>query len=315
MPQTDLSVQIGALRLANPVIAASGCFGYGVEYADVVDLSTLGGVAVKGLFLNEREGHPPPRIVETPSGMLNAIGLQGIGVQRFIREKLPELRDRRAVVFVNICGTTLDEYVELARILSDTDGVAALELNISCPNIKEGGITFGCSLAGTFDVVSAVRKVTRLPVIPKLTPNVTDVASFARAAEEAGADAVSLVNTFLAMAIDIETRRPKLSNIVGGLSGPAIRPIAVRMVYECRQAVKLPIIGMGGIATATDALEFLIAGAAAVQVGTANFVDPFVWSKLLGGLGEYLARHNVARIADLVGTLDTRAREQAWISS
>jgi dihydroorotate dehydrogenase (NAD+) catalytic subunit len=311
----DLSVQIGSLRLANPIIAASGCFGYGVEYADVVDLSTLGGVAVKGLFLEEREGHSPPRIVETPSGMLNAIGLQGIGVHRFIREKLPELRDRRAVVVVNICGTTLDEYVELARILSDADGVAALELNISCPNIKEGGITFGCSLAGTFDVVSAVRRVTGLPVIPKLTPNVTDVASFARAAEEAGADAVSLVNTFLAMAIDVETRRPKLSNIVGGLSGPAIRPIAVRMVYECRQAVKLPIIGMGGIASATDALEFLIAGAAAVQVGTANFVDPFVWSKLLDGLRNYLVRHDVARIADLVGTLDTRAREQAWISS
>jgi dihydroorotate dehydrogenase (NAD+) catalytic subunit len=311
----DLSVQIGALRLTNPVIAASGCFGYGVEYADIVDLSTLGGVAVKGLFLEEREGHPPPRIVETPSGMLNAIGLQGIGVHRFIREKLPELRDRRAVVLVNICGTTLDEYVELARILSDAEGVAALELNISCPNIKEGGITFGCSLAGTFDVVSAVRKVTTLPVIPKLTPNVTDVASFARAAEQAGADAVSLVNTFLAMAIDIETRRPKLSNIVGGLSGPAIRPISVRMVYECRQAVKVPIIGMGGIATAADALEFLIAGAGAVQVGTANFVDPFVWSKLLDGLRDYLARHDVARIADLVGTLDTRAREQAWISS
>ena len=311
----DLSVQIGPLKLANPVIAASGCFGYGVEYADVVDLSTLGGVAVKGLFLKEREGHPPPRIVETPSGMLNAIGLQGIGVHRFIREKLPELRDRRAVVLVNICGTTLDEYVELARILSDAEGVAALELNISCPNIKEGGITFGCSLAGTFDVVSAVRKVTTLPVIPKLTPNVTDVASFARAAEQAGADAVSLVNTFLAMAIDIETRRPKLSNIVGGLSGPAIRPISVRMVYECRQAVKVPIIGMGGIATAADALEFLIAGAGAVQVGTANFVDPFVWSKLLDGLRDYLARHDVARIADLVGTLDTRAREQAWISS
>src|SRR5687768_16250326 len=235
----DLSIKIGSLTLPNPLIAASGCFGYGVEYSDVVDLSTLGGVAVKGLFLAEREGHPPPRIVETPSGMLNAIGLQGIGVHRFVREKLPELRDRRAIVFVNICGTTIDEYVELARILSDAEGVAALELNISCPNIKEGGITFGCSLTGTHSVVSAVRKVTSLPVIPKLTPNVTDVASFARAAEEAGADAVSLVNTFLAMAIDVETRRPKLTNIVGGLSGPAIRPIAVRMVYECRQAVKI----------------------------------------------------------------------------
>jgi dihydroorotate dehydrogenase (NAD+) catalytic subunit len=311
----DLSVSIGSLTLANPLIAASGCFGYGVEYADVVELSQLGGVAVKGLFLNEREGHAPPRIVETPAGMLNAIGLQGIGVHRFVREKLPELRDRRAVVIVNICGTTIDEYCEVARILSDHAGVAAIELNISCPNIKEGGITFGCSLIGTHNVVSAVRKVTPLPVIPKLTPNVTDVASFARAAEEAGADAVSLVNTFLAMAIDVHTRRPRLTNIVGGLSGPAIRPIAVRMVYECRQAVRLPIIGMGGIATVDDVLEFMIAGATAVQVGTANFVDPFVWTKLLEGLAAYMTQHGMTRLRDLTGTLDTTKRETAWISS
>ena len=311
----DLSVTIGKLKIPNPLIAASGCFGYGVEYSSAVDLSILGGVAVKGLFLAEREGHAPPRIVETPAGMLNAIGLQGIGVHRFVAEKLPELRERKAIVFVNICGTTIDEYVELARILSDAEGVAALELNISCPNIKEGGITFGCSLTGTHQVVSAVRKVTSLPVIPKLTPNVTDVASFARAAEEAGADAVSLVNTFLAMAIDVETRRPKLTNIVGGLSGPAIRPIAVRMVYECRQAVKLPIIGMGGIASTEDVLEFMIAGATAVQVGTANFVDPFIWTRLLDGLRRYMQRHDIARISDLTGTLDTTARHKAWISS
>src|SRR5437868_8492066 len=301
----DLSVRIGKLTLKNPLIAASGCFGYGVEYADAVDLSTLGGIVSKGLFLKEREGHPPERIVETPAGMLNAIGLQGIGVDRFIKEKLPELRRLHATVIVNICGSTLDEYVELARILSDAEGVAALELNISCPNIKEGGITFGCSLHGTFDVVSAIKKVTHLPVIPKLTPNVTDVASFARASEDAGADAVSLVNTFLAMAIDIETRRPKLSNIVGGLSGPAIRPIAVRMVYECRRAVKIPVIGMGGIASAHDALEFIIAGATAVQVGTANFVDPFIWGKLLAGITDYMQRQKIARIADLVGSIDT----------
>jgi len=301
----DLSVAIGSLALRNPLIAASGCFGYGVEYADVVDLSSLGGIVVKGLFLKEREGHPPPRIVETPAGMLNAIGLQGIGVRRFVDEKLPELRARHATVFVNVCGTTLDEYVEVSRILSDAEGVAAIELNISCPNIKEGGIQFGCSLNGTFDVVNAVRKVTRLPVIPKLTPNVTDVASFARAAEDAGADAVSLVNTFLAMVIDVETRRPKISNVVGGLSGPAIRPIAVRMVYECRQTVKIPIIGMGGIADARDALEFMIAGATAVQIGTANFVDPFIWSKLLDGMRDYLHRHDIPRVADLVGSLDT----------
>ena len=311
----DLTTHIGSLVLENPLIAASGCFGYGVEYADVVDLRNLGAVAVKGLFLTEREGHAPPRIVETPAGMLNAIGLQGIGVHRFIRERLPELRQRRAVVIVNICGSTLDEYVELARILSDVEGVAALELNISCPNIKEGGIQFGCSLTGTYDVVSAVRNVTRLPVVPKLTPNVTSVAAFARAAEDAGADAVSLVNTFLAMAIDVETRRPKLSNVVGGLSGPAIRPIAVRMVYECREQVKIPIIGMGGIADARDALEFIVAGASAVQVGTANFVDPFIWSKLLQGIRDYLERHGIARVADLVGTVDTAATEKLWTSS
>jgi dihydroorotate dehydrogenase (NAD+) catalytic subunit len=311
----DLSVRIGSLTLANPLIAASGCFGYGVEYADIVDLASLGAIAVKGLFLAEREGHPPPRIVETPSGMLNAIGLQGIGVHRFVAERLPELRQHRAVVVVNICGSTLDEYVEVARILSDAEGVGALELNISCPNIKEGGIQFGCSLPGTHGVVSAVRKVTKLPVIPKLTPNVTDVASFARAAEEAGADAVSLVNTFLAMAIDVHTRRPKLSNIVGGLSGPAIRPIAVRMVYECRRAVKIPIIGMGGIATADDVLEFMIAGANAVQVGTMNFVDPFIWGKLMEGIRCYMDAHKISRLQDLVGTVDTGNREEVWTSS
>lgn len=311
----DLTTRIGSLTLKNPLIAASGCFGYGVEYADSIDLASLGGVAVKGLFLAEREGHPPPRIVETPAGMLNAIGLQGIGVRRFVDEKMPELRARRATVLVNVCGTTLDEYVEVSRVLSDVEGVHAIELNISCPNIKEGGIQFGCSLTGTYDVVHAVRRVTKLPVIPKLTPNVTDVASFARAAEEAGADAVSLVNTFLAMVIDVETRRPKISNVVGGLSGPAIRPIAVRMVYECRQTVKIPIIGMGGIADARDALEFMIAGATAVQVGTANFVDPFIWSKLLSGLTDYMKRHHIDRLADIVGTIDIAARDKLWIST
>ena len=239
--------------------------------------------------------------------MLNAIGLQGIGVHRFIREKMPELRRRKAVVVVNICGTTTAEYAELARILSDVEGVAALELNISCPNIREGGITFGCDLANTRAVVAAVRRATSLPIIPKLTPNVTDVASFARAAEDAGADAVSLVNTFLAMAIDVERRRPVLSNVMGGLSGPAIRPIAVRMVYQCARHVRIPVIGIGGIASARDVLEFLIAGATAVQVGTATFVDPFIWPKLLSGLEAYLVRHGFERIRDLVGSLDTGA--------
>jgi dihydroorotate dehydrogenase (NAD+) catalytic subunit len=306
----DLSVRIGSLVLPNPVIAASGCFGYGVEYEQVVDLARLGGVAVKGLFLKEREGHSPPRIAETPAGMLNAIGLQGIGVHRFVREKLPLLRDRGARTIVNICGTTLDEYAEVARVLSDADGVAAIELNISCPNIKEGGIQFGCSLAGTAQVTAAVRKVTRLPVIPKLTPNVTDVASFARAAEESGADGVSLVNTFLAMAIDVETRRPKLSNMLGGLSGPAIRPIAVRMVWECYETIKIPIIGMGGISDASDAVEFILAGSSAVQIGTANFADPLVWNKVLDGLEDYMRRHEVKRVADLVGAVDTTPHKE-----
>jgi len=300
----DLSVRIGSLELPNPIIAASGCFGYGLEYDQIVDLSTLGGVCVKGLFMTEREGHPPPRIVETPAGMINAIGLQGIGVHRFVKEKLPLLRERGARVFVNVCGTTVDEYVEVSRVLSQAEGVAALELNISCPNIKEGGIQFGCSLVGTGAVVSAVRKATHLPVIPKLTPNVTDVASFARAAEDSGADAVSLVNTFLAMAIDVETRRPTITNVLGGLSGPAIRPIAVRMVWECAREVKIPVIGMGGITNARDTLEFMLAGATAVQIGTANFADPFVWSKVLAGLEDYLDRHRVDRLSDLIGAFD-----------
>ena len=319
MNSVDLSVQLGTLRLPNPIVAASGCFGYGLEYADVVDLSTLGGIAVKGLFLDERQGHPPQRIVETPSGMLNAIGLQGIGVHRFIDDQLPALRKHRVNIFVNICGSTIDEYAELARILSDTEGVAALELNISCPNIKDGGITFGCDLNCTYDVVEAVRKVTKLPVIPKLTPNVTDIASFARAAEEAGADGVSLINTFLAMAIDVETRRPKLSNVVGGLSGPAIRPIAIRMVHQCRQAVKIPIMGMGGIASADDVVEFMIAGADAVEIGTANFVDPFIWSKLLKGLTEYLRRHDHVSVRDIVSSIDLSElqtdTDETWTSS
>lgn len=300
----DLSVRIGTLALPNPLIAASGCFGYGLEYEEVADLSALGGVCVKGLFMTEREGHPPPRIVETPSGMINAIGLQGIGVHRFVEEKLPRLRERGARVFVNVCGSTIDEYVEVSRVLTEAEGVAAIELNISCPNIKEGGIQFGCSLIGTAQVVSAVRKATHLPVIPKLTPNVTDVASFARAAEDSGADAVSLVNTFLAMVIDVETRRPTITNVLGGLSGPAIRPIAVRMVWECAREVKIPVIGMGGITDARDALEFMLAGATAVQIGTANFVDPFVWTKVLAGLDDYMARHEIEHLSDIIGAFD-----------
>lgn len=311
----DLTARIGPLTLRNPLIAASGCFGYGVEYKDAVDLASLGAVCVKGLFLAEREGHAPPRIVETPAGMLNAIGLQGVGVHRFVREYLPQLRSLGATTIVNVCGSTLDEYVEVTKVLSDQDGVAAIELNISCPNIKEGGIQFGCSLSGTHDVVAAVKRATDLPVIPKLTPNVTDVASFGRAAEEAGADAVSLVNTFLAMAIDVETRRPKLSNVLGGLSGPAIRPIAVRMVWECRQAITIPIVGIGGITHGADALEFMIAGADAVQIGTANFIEPLIWKRLLTDIEDYLRRHDIERLSDLVGSVEVSAFEPAWIDS
>jgi dihydroorotate dehydrogenase (NAD+) catalytic subunit len=309
MPR-DLSVRLGSLHLPNPLIAASGCFGYGLEYEEVADLASLGGVCVKGLFMTEREGHAPPRIVETPAGMINAIGLQGIGVHRFVKEKLPLLRERGARVFVNVCGTTIDEYVEVTKVLTDAGGVAAIELNISCPNIKEGGIQFGCSLVGAAQVTSAVRKVTALPVMPKLTPNVTDVASFAHAVEDAGADAVSLVNTFLAMAIDVETRRPKLSNVLGGLSGPAIRPIAVRMVWECFQTVRIPIIGMGGIVEAADAIEFMLAGSTAVQIGTANFADPYVWNKVLDGLQDYMSRHEVQRVSELIGRIDTSPRTE-----
>ena len=315
MGRPDLTIQIGTLKLATPFIAASGCFGYGVEYSELVDLSTLGAISVKGLFLESREGHPPARIIETPSGMLNAIGLQGIGVREFIKEKLPLLRDNNAVVIVNICGSSVDEYAEVSRILSDAEGIAAIEINISCPNIKEGGITFGCNATGTDEVVSAVRSTTKLPIFPKLSPNVTDIASIAKAAEQAGADAVSLVNTFLAMSIDVETRRPQLSNILGGLSGPAIRPIAVRMVHECKSAIQIPIIGMGGICTARDVIEFLIAGASAVQIGTANFEDPMIWPKLHEGLVSYMERHKCNSVKDLVGSLDLSDRKAEWTSS
>ena len=315
MGRPDLTIQIGTLKLATPFIAASGCFGYGVEYSDLVDLSTLGAISVKGLFLESREGHPPARIIETPSGMLNAIGLQGIGVREFIKEKLPLLRDNNAVVIVNICGSSVDEYAEVSRILSDAEGIAAIEINISCPNIKEGGITFGCNATGTDEVVSAVRSTTKLPIFPKLSPNVTDIASIAKAAEQAGADAVSLVNTFLAMSIDVETRRPQLSNVVGGLSGPAIRPIAVRMVHECKSAIQIPIIGMGGICTARDVIEFLVAGASAVQIGTANFEDPMIWAKLHEGLVSYMKRHKCNSVKELVGSLDLSDRKAEWTSS
>ena len=299
----DLSVEISGLKLATPLIAASGTFGYGTEYGGVVDYAAIGAIAVKGLYLNPRAGCPPPRIWETPSGMLNAIGLQEIGVTRFIEEKLPELRKLGPAVLVNICGSTLEEYAELARILNDVEGVAGIEINISCPNVKEGGILFGCDPDLAARATEVVRTGTSLPVIPKLSPNVTDIAVVARRVESAGADALSLINTIPAMAIDVETRRPRLANVVGGLSGPAIRPIAVRLVYQTAQAVKIPVIGIGGIGSAEDALEFLIAGARAVQIGTMNFVDPKVWSRTRDGLQDYCRRHGLDAIAEVTGTL------------
>lgn len=299
-----LAVEIGGLRLKNPVLAASGTFGYGVEYEGILDLSRLGGIVSKGLYLEPRDGAPPPRIVETPSGLLNAIGLQGVGVRAFVRDVLPRLRAHDTAVVVNVCGETVDEYVEVSRVLDQAEGVHALEINISCPNVRRGGMAFGGDPRLTHEVVAAVRKATRLPVIPKLSPNVGDITVFARAAEEAGADGLSCVNTLLGLAIDVEARRPRLGFGTGGLSGPAIRPVALRMAWQAARAVGIPVIGIGGISCATDALEFLIAGCRAVQIGTANFVDPGVHEKVLAGIADYLASHGLDDVNDLVGTLE-----------
>ncbi len=301
--EPDLSVDVAGIRLVGPLIAASGTFGYGAEYEDLADYSAISAIVVKGLYLGPRDGCPPPRIWETPSGMLNAIGLQGIGVHRFIEENMPRLRSLGPAILINICGVTVEEYEELARILDQVEGVAGLEINISCPNVRQGGILFGCDPDLAARVTERVRKATRLPIIPKLSPNVTDIASIARRVESAGADAISLINTIQAMAIDVETRRPRLANVIGGLSGPAIRPIAVRLVYQAAQAVRIPLIGVGGIGSARDALEFIIAGAVAVQIGTMNFVDPSVWSRTLTGMRDYCRRHEIRSIADLSGTL------------
>lgn len=300
----SLAVEFAGMRLKNPLVAASGTFGYGVEYEGVLDLSTLGGLVSKGLYLEPRDGCPTPRIVETPSGLLNAIGLQGVGVRRFVADVLPRLAKHDTALLVNVCGDTVEEYAEVSRILDGAPGVAGLEINISCPNVRQGGMAFGGDPRMTAEVVSAVRKATRLPVIPKLSPNVADIASFARICEESGADAVSCINTLLGLAIDVETRRPKLAFGTGGLSGPAIRPIAVRMTWQVARAVKIPVFGIGGISSASDALEFLIAGARAVQVGTANFVDPGVYERILGGLRDYLSRHGLADIGAVVGSLE-----------
>lgn len=299
----DLSVRIGPLRLQNPALTASGTFGYGQEYASLIDLNRLGGIIVKGLSLNPRPGNMPPRTVETPCGLLNAIGLQNVGVENFIADKLPFLRNFSVPVIVNILGQDIKEYQKLAERLSSVEGIAALEVNISCPNVKAGGVVFGTDYKAAARVTRAVRAAAELPIIVKLSPNVTDIVSIARAVEEAGADAVSLINTLTGMAIDVETRRPKLHNVTGGLSGPAIKPIALRMVWQVAGAVKIPVIGCGGIMTAADALEFLIAGASVVQVGTANFVNPGATMEIISGIEEYLVRHGFKNIKTVVGSL------------
>ncbi len=299
----SLAVEVAGLRFKNPLIAASGTFGYGVEYEGLLDLSRLGGLVSKGLYLEPRDGCPTPRIVETPSGLLNAIGLQGVGVRGFVMDVLPRLARYDTVVLVNICGDTVEEYAEVARILDGAPGVRGLEINISCPNVKKGGMAFGGDPVMTHEVVAAVRKATRLPVIPKLSPNVGDIAVFARAAEEAGADALSCINTLLGLVVDVEARKPRLAFGTGGLSGPAIRPVAVRMAWQAARAVKVPVIGIGGITSARDALEFLIAGCRAVQIGTANFVDPGLYDRMLEELAEYLERHGLADVNQVVGTL------------
>jgi dihydroorotate dehydrogenase (NAD+) catalytic subunit len=305
-----LAVKMAGLELANPLIAASGTFGYGVEHAGIVDLRQLGGLVTKGLYLTPREGADTPRIVETPSGLLNAIGLQGIGVHAFVEKVLPRLAGCGTVVMVNVCGDTVEEYTEVARALDGQPGVAALEINISCPNVKRGGMAFGGDPRMTNEVVSAVRGATRLPVIPKLSPNVADIALFARVCADAGADAISCINTVLGLVVDVERRQPRLAFGTGGLSGPAIRPIAVRMAWQACRAVRIPVLGIGGIMTAEDALEFLIVGCRAVQIGTANFVDPGVYQRIAAGLTAYLDRHQLASIDDVVGTLRYPERDR-----
>jgi len=299
----DLSVDLGFLKLRNPVLAASGTFGYGLEFEPYLGLDRLGGVVVKGLYFGARAGNPPPRLVETPSGLINAIGLQGIGVKAFAEEVLPELRRRDATVIVNVCGADDDEYLRVVEFLDREEGIAAYELNISCPNVRKEGMCPALFAEPTFALVRRAKSATRRPVITKLSPNVTDIVEIAQAAEEAGTDAVALVNTFLAMAINIETRRPRLANTFGGLSGPAIRPLAVRMVYQVASHVRIPVIGMGGIMTGADALEFMVAGASAVEVGTANFVDPDASVRIVGEIEAWCEAHGVARVRELVGTV------------
>ncbi|MDJ0720010.1 MAG: dihydroorotate dehydrogenase [Desulfobacterales bacterium] len=301
----QMGIDIAGLHLKNPVMTASGTFGYGGEFKDLVDLNRLGAIIVKGLSLRPTAGNPPPRIVETPAGMLNAIGLENIGIEAFRKTRLKFLRRLETPVIVNLYGQQAEDYEALADIVDETPDIAAVEVNISCPNVKAGGIAFGVSAAAAGDLTARIRARTAKPLIVKLSPNVTDIVPIAQAAAAAGADALSLINTITGMAVDIENRRPKLANITGGLSGPAIRPVAVRMVWQAARAVDIPVIGIGGIMNHRDALEFFIAGASAVQVGTANFVNPGASMAILDGLEDYMRAHGIADISDLVGSLET----------
>ena len=299
-----MSVTVAGIQLKNPVIAASGTFGYGIEFEDVVHLDKLGGFVVKGLSREPMAGHPPPRLYETAAGMLNAIGLQNIGARAFIQEKLPALRRKKnIVIFANVFGYTREDYESTIQILNEGEGISAYELNVSCPNTAEGGIQFGSDPRQLDEVVSTAKRATQRPLIVKLSPNVTSITQMARVAQDAGADAVSLVNTFVAMAIDTETRKPRISNVTAGLSGPAIKPIAVRMVYDAAHAVEIPVIGMGGISTATDVVEFMLAGASAVQIGTASYWDPCATEKIVDELQRYCVEHHIERLTDLTGGL------------
>ncbi|MEA4851128.1 MAG: dihydroorotate dehydrogenase [Paludibacter sp.] len=300
----NLKVKLGKLHLKNPVMTASGTFGYGTEYLDFVDMSRIGGIIVKGTTLRERQGNPYPRMAETPSGMLNAVGLQNKGIDYFIDHIYPTVKDFDTSIFVNVSGSTIEDYIITAEKLNDLPNVPGIELNISCPNVKEGGMAFGTSCLSAAQVVKAVRMVYENELMVKLSPNVTDIAEIALAVESEGADSISLINTILGMAINAEQRKPVLSTITGGLSGPAVKPIALRMVWQVAQAVKVPVVGMGGIMNATDAIEFLLAGATAIQIGTANFIDPTVTMSVLDGIDEYLQRHNYNDVNDIIGKLE-----------
>jgi dihydroorotate dehydrogenase (NAD+) catalytic subunit len=300
----DLKTDIGRIRLKNPVMTASGTFGYGEEFSSLVDLNRLGAVIVKGLSLEPSKGNRPPRIVETPCGMLNAIGLENIGIDAFITKKLPFLKTLSTPVIANIYGKSIDEYAKLAEIIEDVGDIAAIEVNISCPNVKEGGIAFGVKPKSAYDVTKSVREKTTKTVIVKLSPNVTDITEIAESAVDAGADSLSLINTITGLAIDINTRRPRLANITGGLSGPAIKPVALRMVWQVAQKVKVPVIGVGGIFTPEDAVEFFIAGASAVQIGTANFVNPGASVDVIEGIEKYLEERNISSLSEIIGAIE-----------